>query len=603
MRLGLDFGTTNSSIARYADGALSQVRLDAINDNPHVLPSLVYVDRSYDSLVGTEAALEYLKRETGRPVRWEKRHLGEIEVVAADNLHFLQYVHVMMDVAANGRLLQSIKTGLRDRTYDGTQIFDRFYTLDELIALILDPLKQKAEAQLGEACDSVVIGRPVRFANSPELTRRAEEILFRAAVFAGFGDIRFELEPVGVAHLYHRTTAERGIALIFDFGGGTLDLAVAEVGGSASPRILATQGVMVGGDDLDRRIMESLFRHFGAESTTTEGRPFPSQVLESLSGWQTMPDLTRPQNRTLLSDLKRTSRHPKAIAALETLVSRNLGFGLFQEIERAKKRLSAQSVTRLDFAYGDINIHEVITRGQFEAMISQETRAVYGAVLQIPAVAGWLRQVDTVLRTGGTSAVPAFTRILAAIFGEGKVRAMDMLTSVVGGLSVVAHDDAGSSAPFAETYTAPLGSLVNQVHAGSDRQYESYRIRIGARCYTDWPCTWTRAPVDLSGLPAIRTASSDSVAAQEEFLQFTLTRASRVYVAHDARALSIPDWLLPYTREDAAVEVDDWGTTGVFQLFSREFPAGTVVLGGNQATGYRGGVTLNYLVAVRPTSQ
>jgi len=157
---------------------------------------------------------------------------------------------------------------------------------------------------------------------------------------------------------------------VFDFGGGTLDLAVAEVGGAAAPRILATRGVLVGGDDLDSRIMQSLFRHFGADSRTLDDRPFPAQVLECLLTWQTMPELTRPYYRGLLADLKRTSTQPRAVGALETLVSRNLGYRLFTEIERVKKVLSTQTAARLDFEYGDIRIHRLITRGQFEAMIA-----------------------------------------------------------------------------------------------------------------------------------------------------------------------------------------------------------------------------------------
>jgi len=110
----------------------------------------------------------------------------------------------------------------------------------------------------------------------------------------------------------------------------------------------------------------------------------------------------------------------------------------------------------------------------------------------------------------------------------------------------------------------------------------------------------TRVPVALSGLPALRLASADSMASDEGYLQFTVPTACRVYVAHDVRAANVPDWLRAFRREGAPVEVDDWGTTLVYQLYSKEFPAGRVVLGGNQAGGYRGGVTLNYLLFVCP---
>jgi hypothetical chaperone protein len=259
MNLGIDFGTTNSSVARFDGNKLFRLGIDPANDNPNVLPSLIYIDRAHRAVVGTKAAMEYLDHETGRVVNWEQRRVGEIDVVAAD-MSYVQDVHVLVDTAAHGRLMQYVKTALRDPTYQGTQVFDRFYPVDELIALILRPLKQMAERAFNEECRGVVLGRPVRFSDDPAVTARAEEILFKAARWAGFQDIRFELEPVGASFFYHRSAPQRQTAFIFDFGGGTLDLTVAQVGGTprVPPRILATHGVLVGGDDLDMRDRKSV---------------------------------------------------------------------------------------------------------------------------------------------------------------------------------------------------------------------------------------------------------------------------------------------------------------------------------------------------------
>jgi hypothetical chaperone protein len=254
MRMGIDFGTTNSAVACYDGRTLSRWVLDPANDNPHVLPSLLYIDREQRATVGISAATEYLQRETGRPVKWEKRRVGEIDVINA-GLSYVQTVHIMVDTAARGRLLQYVKTALRDTKYQGTQVFDRFYTLDELIAIILRSLKQRAEEALGETSREVVLGRPVRFSDDPAVGERAQEILYKAARLAGFEAIQFELEPIGAAYDYHRAARERKLAFIFDFGGGTLDLTVAQLGGEQAPRVLATHGILVGGDDLDRRLM------------------------------------------------------------------------------------------------------------------------------------------------------------------------------------------------------------------------------------------------------------------------------------------------------------------------------------------------------------
>jgi len=168
MRLGIDFGTTNSSVAHYDGRALRPVQLDPGSDNPNVLPSLIWIDREYNVQVGSSAAVEYLDKETGRRTVWARRDLEPIEIVVAgavvkglgdaEPIHYWHDVHVVTDVNANGRLLQSVKTALRDPRYEGTRIFDRTYTIDELIALPLSKMRAQAELHFEESCDSVVLG-------------------------------------------------------------------------------------------------------------------------------------------------------------------------------------------------------------------------------------------------------------------------------------------------------------------------------------------------------------------------------------------------------------------------------------------------------------
>jgi molecular chaperone DnaK (HSP70) len=76
-------------------------------------------------------------------------------------------------------LLQYLKTSLRKSSpggYAGTQIFERFYHVADLIQLYLGSLKQRAEAILGEPINGVTLGRPVKFSESPDMDRKAEEI-------------------------------------------------------------------------------------------------------------------------------------------------------------------------------------------------------------------------------------------------------------------------------------------------------------------------------------------------------------------------------------------------------------------------------------------
>ncbi len=609
-RFGIDFGTTNSAIAFFDGQELHRPTLDPGSPNPLVLPSLLYIDRQQHSTAGLAAAREYLHYETGRRATWEKRRVGEIEVITSE-FSYVQTVHVLVDTGAHGRLLQYIKTALRDPGYDGTQVFDRFYTVDELIAMILRPLKASAEQQLDRECQNVVLGRPVKFSPDPAVSDRAQEILYKAARFAGFADIRFEMEPIGALYFYHRTSPQRELALIFDFGGGTLDLTLAEVGGPKPPSIIATLGVLVGGDDLDKRLMQHLLKYFGGVPRpghrASLARALPPDVLDLLENWQTMPLLSRPNFMKILNEYR--ADNPTAIDALITLVTRNLGFQLFREIEQAKIRLSEAQLTPLKFDHSGIAIHETITRYKFEELIAPEIEAVDSGVRQILHDAAINPdQVDVVLRTGGTSAVPAFTELLADIFDRRKIRSLELLTSVVGGLAIAAHEDRaareeredhGQSSAYEAIYPKNPASAIDEIRSETQRDHELYEFRINASCYGDAPYTVTRIPVALSALPAIRTAQADKAVESEAFLHIHLSRPATIYIAYDADALRTPNWLADFAREPLVIEIDQLGTPRYFKVYSKEFVAGSVTLGGNRAAGSSGNIFLNYLIIIR----
>lgn len=602
MRVGIDFGTTNSAVAYYDGATLYPVEIDPGNENARVLPSLIYIKRDHETRLGSAAAAEYLEQETGRRPVWERRHMGAIEMIVggpgSGPIHYMHDIFDQVDIAANGRLLQSVKTVLRDPKYEGTVIFDRYYAVDELIAILLRAMRARAEQQLGEACEAVVLGRPVRFSEDPTVSERAEEILYKAARFAGFKEIAFQLEPIAAAYLYHRTNAQRELALLFDFGGGTLDLTIAEVGGREAPRVLATRGVLVGGDDLDRRVMESLLKYFGAGSEVEEDVDFPYYMLDLLKTWQTMPELSRPQELGKIRRFQETGNNPRAMRALETLVTANVGFSLFKAVERAKVQLSTALIAKLDFFYQAIEIRERILRRRFEELIEQEVALVEREIQAVLAEAG-LRpeQLHVVLRTGGSSRIPVFVGLLERIFGYEKLRAMDPLTSVVGGMAVVAHEGAGR-APGA--YAARYVSPISGAQVASEHRYRKTFLRAFRQAYTDRPYPIMRLPLPLSGLPAIQTADLDYEARRESFLHLQLDRPARIYVAYLATAKRIPNWLRSFTPEPMHIEIDHPGGRMLFPVYSRDFPAGKVTLGSNQAPGSVGPAFMNYLVAARP---
>jgi len=601
MRIGIDFGTTNSSVAHYDGATLHPVRLDAANDNPSVLPSLIWIDRDYQTQLGSQAASEYLDKETGRRIVWSRRDLGAIEIIVAgagsSPIHYWQDIHIVTDINANGRLMQSIKTALRDPRYEGTRIFDRYYTVDELIAVVLKGMKTRAEAQFGESCDEVVLGRPVKFSDDTAVTDRAEQLLYRAGKIAGFDDISFQMEPIAAAHLYHRSATKRQVGLVFDFGGGTLDLTVVEVGGNRAPQVIATRGVLIGGDDLDRRIMRSLLPYFGEDAKVDGDIDFPFEYLEELHTWQSMPELSRPEPLSKIRRWQITGSDPKAMLALETLVTQNVGFQLFRTIEQTKVNLTDSLMAPLQYRHGNIDIRERLLRRDFEALIEPELVQVERDIHAVLRDAGiGPRQVDVVLRTGGTSLVPAYVGMLERIFGADRIREMDPLTSVVGGMAVVAHEESTPTPDYAYRYETPFEGF----RATSGRRYEPTILRARMECYTDRDYRIINLPLTLSGLHAIKPADLDYDSEAHRLLRFKLKRRSRVYVIYQAKADHLPLWLRGFKRDETGqVDIRSPGGLYPFFVYYRDFPAGSFAIGGAHAKGYHGIVFLNYIVAAQ----
>lgn len=113
--------------------------------------------------------------------------------------------------------------------------------------------------------------------------------------------------------------------------------------------------------------------------------------------------------------------------ALETLVTQNVGFKLFREIERTKKALTPSVLAKLEFQHEHIDIRERIFRRNFEELIADKIITVENDIKAVLRDAHMKRgDIDVVLRTGGTSLVPAYVHMLECLFGDDKV--MDTLT-------------------------------------------------------------------------------------------------------------------------------------------------------------------------------
>jgi hypothetical chaperone protein len=271
--------------------------------------------------------------------------------------------------------------------------------------------------------------------------QRAEQRLRRAARMAGFTEVTFELEPVAAAIHYERTIDMPQNVVVFDFGGGTLDITVIRIGGPQERRVFASGGVGIAGDVFDRRIVEGLLLdHFGRGSTWgEESAPFPNQYTDALTNWQTVLELNRPETLRFLQVAQLTGSHPARVRALESLLVNNYAVRLFDEVEQTKISLSDAHFALIRLAGDDMDVWQPLTRSQFELLIAAEAQRIESCLLDTLARSGLgPNDIDAVVRTGGSAQIPLFIEMLGRIFDPGKVVLSDVFAGVTAGLAIFA---------------------------------------------------------------------------------------------------------------------------------------------------------------------
>src|SRR3990172_12764054 len=343
LSIGIDFGASNSRVAVTGSdgGAVRLLPLDQHARDPRVMRSLLYITRDGEIVAGQRALDLYTQQNTGREVRLERRYIGEVKMFYSD-MTVVKDAFALVDVNEPGRLFQSLKRFLPVTSFKKTSVFGTEYRLEELVATLAAAMVGAAEGALGERIDTLVVGRPVRFSEDTAKDEAARRRLEEAWRLVGVPRVRFLEEPVGAAYHY---AAEAQLSpgtnfLVFDFGGGTLDITVARATGREI-EVLSTGGVPIGGDPLDRRILETrLARHFGRGAHYEDGLPVPGHVFSRLRSWQTIVELNRPDLLQLIREARRSSDRRHELANLEALVTRNHRLALFLPIEEAKIALS-----------------------------------------------------------------------------------------------------------------------------------------------------------------------------------------------------------------------------------------------------------------------
>jgi hypothetical chaperone protein len=442
MIIGMDFGTTNSGMAVYDGRSVNVLSLDPSNANPGVARTALYITNDQSVSIGRGAVDRYFGQNVGRPAKMQKVWVGEIEVIA-DRVYYVTDVYVWVDALSPGRLFLSIKTGLRDENYTGTVVGRLFYSLETLIALYMSVTKARAEQLLGREIKQVVLGRPVHFAADDTHDKIAEARLLRSAFMAGYEKVYLQYEPIAAAYSYELTLERPQNVLVFDFGGGTLDITVVRLG-EKRPRVLSTGGIPVAGDVFDRKLVRAkLPRHFGEGSfygQRQKALTVPTWIYDSFSDWQSILELQSAENRQVLREIAQTAQRRYQIEALLSLVSNNYGLTMYDVVERAKRTLSEKRGAEIRLQGPDFDVREFVTRSEFETIIRPEIRAI-DQHLQETVHASGLRpeQIDAVIRTGGSAQIPAFYELLGRHFGVEKVRMIDPFSSVTAGLGVLGY--------------------------------------------------------------------------------------------------------------------------------------------------------------------
>ncbi len=423
--IGIDFGTTNSSLALAVNNQVRFVDFPSAAGPSHSSRSLLYLQQRANA--------------PGRPVAVYTGAPAIERYLATDSF----------DTDTRGRLIQSLKSHLSARNLTGTEIFGRQYRLEDLVARILIDLRHYASQQFGFDVTRAVAGRPVHFVGADTDADNAFALARLEKSFhqAGFTEVTFVEEPVAAAYAYRPTHNREETLLIGDFGGGTTDFSLLRVNPSTGEhRVLGNTGVGLAGDALDARIVRRLISPaLGSESMVTSLRgvlpAVPAWVYSSLERWHTLSFIRTRATIDMLRGLEKRSLEPEKIAALLDVIEHDLGYRLHQSVQRAKIELSSSDHAEFVLDTGIVHLRAPLTRADFEAWIAPELHRMETSLdTLLASTAVTTQHVDQVFLTGGSSLVPAVLRIFTTRFGADRVQSGAAFTSVAHGLALIAQN-------------------------------------------------------------------------------------------------------------------------------------------------------------------
>lgn len=394
--IGIDLGTTNSVVA--VKKVSTEVLKNAEGD--YITPSCVMIRkrlmRKPEFIVGRDA-LEWIRQEPEHTVTAVKRLIGrnfqEQEVQELIRKQTLQYpLSTHSRGSANSLALQ---------------IGGREFTPEEISAKILAKLKADAEAVLGDEVDAAVITVPAYFNDKQKHATRT------AAALAGLKVRRLLPEPTAAAISFgvDKISGDDGrTVLVFDFGGGTLDLSLLAISGGRIIEMGKGGDMWLGGEDIDQLLID--------------------YVLQETAREEGIDDI-----RALIEEQK-PARRNKFRAELKTAV------------EKAKIALSEQEETCIEILGvlldrdGDpLNVEVVLPRIRFESMMAPLLKSLLELLRGVIADVHFTEDlIDNVLLVGGSSRIPCVIRTLQEEFGRERVLLHERsMLAVAEGAAILSH--------------------------------------------------------------------------------------------------------------------------------------------------------------------
>ena len=373
--IGIDLGTTNSVVAVIEGGEPTVI---ANPEGSRLTPSVVAFAKSDERLVGQVAKRQAVTNPENT-VFSIKRFMGRRFDEVNEEMAMVPYEVVR---ARNGDA--RVKAGGKE------------LSPPELSAMVLQKLKQAAEEYLGQSVTKAVITVPAYFNDAQrQATKDAGQI-------AGLEVLRIVNEPTAAALAYGLDKKTDETIAVYDFGGGTFDISILEVG-EGVVEVKATNGdTHLGGDNLDQEVIDWIVGEFKRE----EG-----------------------------IDL---SRDPMALQRLK------------EAAEKAKMELSTVVETEINLPFitadasGPKHLQKKLTRARFEQLVEPLLQRTVEPVKRALRDAGLdPSQIDEVVLVGGSTRVPRVQEIVKGLFGKEPHRGVNPDEVVAIGASVQAGVLAG----------------------------------------------------------------------------------------------------------------------------------------------------------------